>query len=417
MNYLKGTLTAIDKDTLDKIMKQVYTTDYTKQLNEYAVEYQVLQEEMLSVQPQVESLHKLEALNKTLEDRNKALTAQLELALSNVQRLEKTRTLQQSQINKLEVQSRSADVTIGTLATFIHDLIEDKADIEVPGDVRRIISQFNFAERMQSEKKNSSNFMNMFKKANESNSRAQANRLMVKSLSTGKIGLGAIADQSEMRSNSLNPNELKPRNSFFSNSHSQILQQRLQKESPLVNSKVDITIQDYVEEENNKNELKNIEIKTPILPNPNLNMRSIDLTSAGQTSISTSDSNRENIRKSESGSDKSESILKNLGPINVIANSNADKMNLNLKGSVDINLNKNARTTPEDPNKIANQTKESPKSPTPSIDSGVSSPKDLEPHPLSNCDVNFTFHGTRELKTIKSLRNMSRNSSPDMIAK
>lgn len=73
----------------------------------------MLQEEMASVQPQVDNLHKLEVQNKTLTEQNKALMAQLELALSNVQRLEKNRTLQQASINRMEMQSRGLEVPIG----------------------------------------------------------------------------------------------------------------------------------------------------------------------------------------------------------------------------------------------------------------------------------------------------------------
>lgn len=310
-------------------MFKVYTTDLSKQLNEYTVEYQVLQEEMLSVQSQEENLHKLESENKTLREQNKALITQLELALSNVQRLEKTRAMQQSAINKLEVQSRSLDVTIATLANFIHELIENKVNVEIPGEVRRIISQFNFSERMQEEKKH--NFMNIFKKS-DPKPQVHPNKFMVKSLSTGKIGVGGLNDQNMIRSNSLNPNELKHKNSFFSNSHNHILQQKLLNKNSFMNmSKIDIKIQDFIDEEDQSSEPE--------------------------------------------------------------CSSNGNEISFKEK---------------QDCNKG---------SPTSSIDSGVCtpvSPKD-EPHPLCNRDVNCTY-GTRELKTIKSLKNMPRNSSPDMFA-
>lgn len=105
---------------------EVFTTDITKQLNEYKVEYQVLQEEMQSVQPQVETLHKLETQNKTLTEQNKNLMTQLEIAIGNVQRLEKIRVLQQSQLNKLEMHSRGQEVTIVTLGSFIETLVSTK---------------------------------------------------------------------------------------------------------------------------------------------------------------------------------------------------------------------------------------------------------------------------------------------------
>lgn len=299
MNYLKGKVPTIDRPMLDKIMKQVFTTDVSKQLNEYKVEYQVIQEEMISVQPQMEALHRFEAENKVLLEQNKALTAQLELALSNVQRLEKTRTLQQASINKLEMQNRAFEVTIATLGSFVNDLIDRKVDVEIPGDVRRIISQITISERRKSDTKN--NLMKVFNSTSPE-------KAMVKSLSTGKIALGNSSDQNVPRSNSLNTQQQQTQkvSQFFSNTHNSILQKQLSQQNILLNSnaKIDIKIQDF----------------------------------------------------------------------------------------------------------------EPDTSPTHSIDSGVgtpSSPKGV--HPLSNCDVNFTFNGTRELKNIKSLKHLSRNSSPDIL--
>ncbi|KAJ8916569.1 hypothetical protein NQ315_000213 [Exocentrus adspersus] len=326
MNYLKVQVPNIDKPILDKIMKQVYTTDVTKQLDEYKVEYQVLQEEMSSVQPQVEALHKLETQNKTLTEQNKALMGQLELALANVQRLEKTRVLQQAQLNRLEMQSRAQDVAIATLGNFINALVERKIDVEIPDDVRRILSQISFTERRKSEfKPQQNNLMKMFQMASEPE---PDNRAMVKSLSTGKIAVPSIMDQNMFRTHSLNAHAAKhqsPSNSqeksskFFSSSHNNILQQRLNTQNTV--AKIDIKIQDV----------------------------------------------------ESTGNEKSVSL-----PLD---------------------------------SKI---------SPSNSVDSGVDtplSPKTVDHHPLSNCDVNFTYNGTRELKNIKSLRNLSRNSSPDIIGK
>ena len=62
-------------------MKRVFYPDMemAKQLNEYRVEYQVLQEEMLSVKPQIENMEKLELLNKQLTQQNHHLNEQLEV--------------------------------------------------------------------------------------------------------------------------------------------------------------------------------------------------------------------------------------------------------------------------------------------------------------------------------------------------
>lgn len=343
------------------------TTDVRKQLNEYQVEYQVLQEELASVQPQVDAFYKMEAQNKTLTEQNKALMAQLELALSNVQRLEKNRTLQQSSTNRLEMQNRGFEVTIATLATFINSLVEDKVDIEIPEDVQRILAQITFNERRKSNLKSpQNNLIKMFRNTED--------KIMIKSLSTGKINMGELKGQNLaepsnlLRSNSLstaqnclsqlkesneihsssNPNLSSKTSPFFSSSHNQIIQQKLHKEQALSNPKIDITIQDCVEYENFNN---------------------------------------------KSSSDCSEILKSNLHQID--------------EKSVSLPLNE----------KLSQYNSKS--SPTNSIDSGVGSPspKEMEPHPLSNCDVQFTFNGTRELKNIKTLRSTVRHSSPDMFAK
>lgn len=241
MDYLKTKLPVIDRLTLDKIMKQVFTTDIAKQLNEYKVEYQVIQEEMISVQPQMEALHKFERENKTLNEQNRALMAQLELALSNVQRLEKTRTLQQASINKLEMQNRAYEVTIATLGSFVNSLIEQKKDVEIPGDVRRIISQITISERRTSDPKN--NLMKVF-------GRPSPEKSMVKSLSTGKIPFSNLSSENVPRSNSLNTTKNQPQqkvSQFFSNTHSNILQKQLSQQNILFNNnaKIDIKIQDF----------------------------------------------------------------------------------------------------------------------------------------------------------------------------
>ncbi|XP_060532714.1 TBC1 domain family member 1 isoform X2 [Cylas formicarius] len=329
MNYLKGPLANVDKPSLEKVMKQVYTTDINKQLDEYKVEYQVLQEEMSAVQPQVEALSKLEAQNKTLTDQNKTLMAQLDMALANVQRLEKTRLLQQARLNRSEMQSRGLEVTVATLANFIGTLIDQKVDVEIPDDVRSIMSKISINEKQKQQEGSQNNLLKMFQQHDNAMS---PDRLMVKSLSTGRIALSTNLDQSMPRSNSLNANAQnalpaglkreEKKSQFFSSSHSNILeQQRLNNsQSNLPNSRIDIKIQEY-----------------------------------------------ENNRKNS----------------DVVA----------------------------DDSKV---------SPTHSVDSGVgtpSSPKTLNNHPLSNCDVNFTYNGTRELKNIKCLKNYQRNSSPDVLTK
>ncbi|XP_031331807.1 TBC1 domain family member 1 isoform X1 [Photinus pyralis] len=320
MNYLKLKLPAIDKIMLEKVMKEVVSSDISKQLNEYLVEYQVLQEELASVQPQVEALQKMEAQNKTLTEQNGALMAQLELTLGNIQRLEKNRSAQQASINRLEVQNRGLEVTITTLGAFIHSVIEQKIDVDIPDDVRRILSQLTFAEERRNEKNNG---MRIIKSPQDK---------MIKSLSTGRIISKDLRVQESdiLRSNSLTARSRAP---FSLSSLNQI--------KPLV----DIKIQDCLG--NDAHKLKSTSDCTDI--------------------------NKYNFLKMDEKS-----------------------VSLPLCEKLPVYGNKT--------------------SPTSSIDSGIGTPLTPSAHPLSNCDVQFTFNGTRELLN-KTLKSTARKSSTDLSSK
>ncbi|KAJ1520558.1 hypothetical protein ONE63_003673 [Megalurothrips usitatus] len=136
MDYLKTRVPNIDKVKLDRLMKKIFNMDVTKQLHEYEVEYHVLQEEMSSPRPEAEKVRQLTQENKQLQE-------QLEIASSNMHRLETSRTLQQAQLNRLESQVRSLEVSISTLGGFISYLSENQKDIEIPGDVRRLVAQLS----------------------------------------------------------------------------------------------------------------------------------------------------------------------------------------------------------------------------------------------------------------------------------
>lgn len=60
---------------------KVFTTDLSKQLMEYGVEYHVLQEELSSPSPELKKIKYLEEMNKTLMQQNKILHEQLEVNL------------------------------------------------------------------------------------------------------------------------------------------------------------------------------------------------------------------------------------------------------------------------------------------------------------------------------------------------
>lgn len=58
MNYMKTIVPNIEANTMDKMMKDVFTMDIKKQLVEYQVEYNVLQEEISTSQHYMESLNR-----------------------------------------------------------------------------------------------------------------------------------------------------------------------------------------------------------------------------------------------------------------------------------------------------------------------------------------------------------------------
>lgn len=58
MNYMKTTVPDIDANIMDKTMKDAFTMDIKKQLIEYQVEYNVLQEEISTSQHYMESLNR-----------------------------------------------------------------------------------------------------------------------------------------------------------------------------------------------------------------------------------------------------------------------------------------------------------------------------------------------------------------------
>lgn len=69
MNYMKGPIPDIDAMTMDKIMRDVFTMDIKKQMSEYHVEYNVLQEEISTSQHYMESLNREKENYSQLESR------------------------------------------------------------------------------------------------------------------------------------------------------------------------------------------------------------------------------------------------------------------------------------------------------------------------------------------------------------
>lgn len=87
MDFLKCRLPDIDAVLLDKVMGKALaaSSEVAARLNEYRVEYQVLQEEAHASKPHLDELHLLRNENRALLERNTALAAQLEVKHTYIQ--------------------------------------------------------------------------------------------------------------------------------------------------------------------------------------------------------------------------------------------------------------------------------------------------------------------------------------------
>nr|CAD7443118.1 unnamed protein product [Timema bartmani] len=114
------------------LRERVFALDISKQLHEYEVEYHVLQEEISTAHVDSEEL-------KCVNQQNQELSEHLKIATRNIESLEITRATQLATINRQEAQIRSLELTVAVMGDFIGDLME-RPDIDIPGDVRRIVS-------------------------------------------------------------------------------------------------------------------------------------------------------------------------------------------------------------------------------------------------------------------------------------
>ncbi|XP_017044221.1 TBC1 domain family member 4 isoform X3 [Drosophila ficusphila] len=142
MDYLKTVVPKIEPSCMEQIMKLVFTMDLGKQLAEYNVEYNVLQEEITTTN------HHLEMLNRE-KTQNQHLEQQLQFAQSSIAQLETTRSSQQAQITTLQSQVQSLELTIQTLGRYVGQLVEHNPDLELPNEVRRMLQQLDDLERQR----------------------------------------------------------------------------------------------------------------------------------------------------------------------------------------------------------------------------------------------------------------------------
>lgn len=140
----------------------------------------------------------------------------LQITTSNINRLETSRSSHMMQINRLESQVRGLELTVSTLGAFISTLAYNNSDLEIPGEILRIIAQLNVSER-----------------------KTLPNNIMGRSGVTNRSAPLRVIDDSKsnpqpekkipppFKSIASSPNLPTPKSSFFSSSYSHINQQKL----------------------------------------------------------------------------------------------------------------------------------------------------------------------------------------------
>lgn len=285
--------------------------------------------------------------------------------MSNLHRLETARSMQQSTVHKLESQNRSLEVTVATLGAFIQQLVDTRADIEVPGEVRRIIAQLSMIEKRRSAGTKSY----PLKVIEDYNKHG-----MIKSNSTGRESQNLLRNNSmtdppyPLKSTLSQPNlitKLEKVSSFFSNSHNHIQKQRAQL-AALRN--------EYSEQtrgNNDENDPKTVNIDIQITDNMNL-------------ANTTVPQNETNLKIPATNLEKSISL----------------PLKLKLKPSKSAYELGSVKKVPTSKLEITNN------------DSLTNLTGTV--HPLDTCsDVNFRYGGTTKLKSIKPVRLSNPNNQED----
>ncbi|CAG9806027.1 unnamed protein product [Chironomus riparius] len=139
MDYLKNVIPKINEIQLSQILKRVYELNIARQLLDYKIEYNVLKDEIQNTTQHVESL-------KMAREDIKNLQKQVQMAESNVERLEGIRHSQQQEVQSMQSQIHSLEVTIETLGDFLTSLTINRTDIDVPTDIRRLLQQFEYQQ-------------------------------------------------------------------------------------------------------------------------------------------------------------------------------------------------------------------------------------------------------------------------------
>lgn len=146
MEYLKNVVPKVDAKILNKVLKNVYELNITRQLMDYKIEYNVLKDELVNTTHHNESM-------KVAKEEITNLQKQLEIAHSNVERLDNMRHSQELENLSMKQQIQSLEVTIQTIGDFITSLTLNHSNIDIPTDVRRLLQQLEYKQQSQKIKK------------------------------------------------------------------------------------------------------------------------------------------------------------------------------------------------------------------------------------------------------------------------
>lgn len=273
--------------------------------------------------------------------------------MNNLRRLETARSMQQATIHKLESQNRGLEVTVTTLGEFIQQLVDTRTDIEVSGDVRRILAQLSMVEKRRNAGKSYP------LKVIEDNKYG-----MIKSNSTGRESQALLKNNNTdtpypLKSALSQPNLATKFSSFFSNSHNHIQRQRAQ----LAALRNEYSEQPIRSNNNNNNNDEN-DPKTV-----NIDIQITDTMNLANNPVPQSDTN---LKVPATNLEKSISL-----PLKIKLKSSKSAYEL---GSVR-------------------------KVPTSKLEATNNDSLTGTVHPLDTCsDVNFRYGGTTKLKSIKPVR-------------
>ncbi|XP_063778540.1 TBC1 domain family member 1 isoform X7 [Pseudophryne corroboree] len=124
VEFIKNTLPNLGLVQMEKTINQVFEMDISKQLQDYEVEYHVLQDELIDSSPLSDNqrIHKLEKANNTLRKQNFDLLEELQVSKGRIQSLESTIENLQTNEVKLKQSVRTFELERSALLNTIEEL-------------------------------------------------------------------------------------------------------------------------------------------------------------------------------------------------------------------------------------------------------------------------------------------------------